>query len=705
MTQQPPAPRTSLAAAIRGSCTGPDFEYEAFFDHWFRGHNRAYFFLFHKNLTVTNLQYAELLALLQVHTSEDTSEEPIQLQFISQPEFSNLVSEIVRTFNRATQKPWERSETIARIYEHVFRRMIVVDPFYGSCGVYLPPNLSLNLSSLCGESGYLHSCGYNVHSRNVNKATEDELCQRLSSHLARHPPLGTTKKLFSVYAHEGFSEFDRESVSQLRNGLDDVKIYVEKFHMGQSHLVDVLANLRKHFAATLEIPGKGDLRGTSQLLREKGSIDDNSTIWLISDRAIGEDGYAGPERYYICYEQLFRNANPLHLFDENLPAWISPTTIPQTLIGASFNLTRPYWPGDRDVRVGDPFVGSGAVWLESLKLKGVKRASDGVPTCRDMLPLADRLAQDNLGFFARSTHELETLVNAIDDLRTALSGGKKVDPPGVLIDPLTDSERAFNEAVQFRQRFIRDRGARPWTEGAVAAFEALPSFARQIFYVGLKTSVRNMVASDWSSAEWRSFLGAELGVLRNGLLDLLELRRLRPVTALNGDGLDSKGYLKLIKGPSEYSPVCMVDLPEAARYLDDAETPLGGCDILVTDCPTADVVITDPPYAFNAEADLVDLAQVYASALERIVHSLVGGGQLVISLLDTAHTGRESAYFIKKEMVLQQVRALADECGLEVTRPDSTLVRRSVLLSTPYYWQSERVGIRRVILHLRFAPR
>lgn len=50
-----------------------------FFREWLRRRGTCYFFLFKKNLKVTNIQFADLLALMRSHFKADGSEPPTDL--------------------------------------------------------------------------------------------------------------------------------------------------------------------------------------------------------------------------------------------------------------------------------------------------------------------------------------------------------------------------------------------------------------------------------------------------------------------------------------------------------------------------------------------------------------------------------------------------------------------------------------------------
>src|SRR5207253_3797420 len=156
-----------------------------FFDKWFRENGQAYYFLFRKNLKVTNIQFAELLALIQSTARSKTTGKPAhELQFLSVSEFYEAVSDIVDSFPRQHKSPRARYDLIAQMYYSLLSRHVAVECFFGSCAVFVPPNLQIDLPLICAHSGYVHSCGLNIYTRKIDKAKKDEFFTALSRHLA-----------------------------------------------------------------------------------------------------------------------------------------------------------------------------------------------------------------------------------------------------------------------------------------------------------------------------------------------------------------------------------------------------------------------------------------------------------------------------------------------------------------------------------------
>ena len=74
---------------------GIGFSSPDFFKKWFRGTGKVFYFLFKKNLKVTNIQIAELLALLLTHVHADPPETAIDLHFLSSQDFNGSNREYI----------------------------------------------------------------------------------------------------------------------------------------------------------------------------------------------------------------------------------------------------------------------------------------------------------------------------------------------------------------------------------------------------------------------------------------------------------------------------------------------------------------------------------------------------------------------------------------------------------------------------------
>jgi hypothetical protein len=240
-----------ISPSLRADDARPPSPDLAFFDHWF---TLKYYFLFKKNLTVTNIQFAELFALMREHihsaarAERDTAGRP-HLHLLTRQDYRLFIENVLHDVERSPDTGAALDLAISTFRE-VFDRTILIAPFFGSCAVFLPGHLDLDLPLICSESGYIHSCGRLVYLRNVEKVRKARFLTRLESYLDTHYVDGRKAALIP-YSHEAFSDYDEHERDMLRNGLDDVKLYVTKYFIGTYPLVDVLEELRVDLADRL----------------------------------------------------------------------------------------------------------------------------------------------------------------------------------------------------------------------------------------------------------------------------------------------------------------------------------------------------------------------------------------------------------------------------------------------------------------------
>ena len=387
-----------------------------FFKTWFMAEpSRAYLFIFKKNYKVTNLQYAELLSLLRVHARPASAAfDPVEtLHFVSTDDFRSMVQRMWEAFD-LTDDTVRRE--VAQLYAAVFQQTVAVERRFGCCEVYAPPGLNIDLRSMCAASGYIDSCGYNIFVRKAYKTADKKFVQQLIDYGKLSGKEKSAKVYFAAYSHEDFDEYDTEERRVLRDGLDDLKIALEKFYMGPRRIVDVLKAIKEEKDHPLEVARAGGSgRKQKTEIDQVENIDPERTLWLFVDRAVSarhdkvqtaedlrEVRQPGETTYFMCCDQRYVNENPYHIFDENKPGWEDHTTIPHTLMGAMINLTRPWWPrGQREVVICDPFVGSGTTLFEAAKFKRVRAIG------RDRSALSMMIYRDNYEFFNATPEGLE----------------------------------------------------------------------------------------------------------------------------------------------------------------------------------------------------------------------------------------------------------------------------------------------------------
>lgn len=115
-----------------------------------------------------------------------------------------------------------------------------------------------------------------------------------------------------------------------------------------------------------------------------------------------------------------------------------------------------------------------------------------------------------------------------------------------------------------------------------------------------------------------------------------------------------------------------------------------------------DVIVADPPYGFNTNDGLADLAALYVSGIATMVKALRPLGQLVICLPQLSKSGRRVPYFTQREVVTQQALIAAQSQGRGLMVAGFAAPKTGTLFRPPYYWESAR-ALRRSILHFQFT--
>lgn len=373
------------------------------------------------------------------------------------------------------------------------------------------------------------------------------------------------------------------------------------------------------------------------------------------------------------------------------------------------NISRPWWPSD-SVLIADPFVGTGTVYLESLKFLEVNLS------CSDLEPVSPLLAKDNLDFFAMSAAEIKSLRNRIG-LLIGGEGSHSEHVPRRFRRKKPD-EAALNWAIDFSSK-VHPNGdftVATFTKETVEELETQDAFTRFLFYLTLRTTIRSIQgldrevpsndevgnAQDTQKEDnpwWRAFkreaesLDIQLG----------RLERLKETQVIH-----TEGAFTVVTGKRSYSRDCSLDCKRLK-----AESASGSrlATIRVADARELerdargntvkyDVIITDPPYGFNTNETASSLAHLYASVIRKMIDALADDGQLVICLPERSHTGRRSLYFTHKQIVTQQIFSEAENAGREVLYSAFLVPPPSSIFRPPYYWESER-ALRRSILHFR----
>lgn len=493
------------------------------------------------------------------------------------------------------------------------------------------------------------------------------------------------KRLFAVYAHEDFTETDRELHADLANGLDELKIYVEKNYMKNDSLVDVIRGIGRDSDLTqhLLIPGAGDSSKTHPKMRGLPECHVDSTFWLMSDRSINPVAPQNPgnERYYFCFEQLFINRNQFYLFDENKPAWKASTTIPHTLVAAMLNIgVTARRVAQSRFDVVDPFSGTGTTLFESIKY------SDCRISTADIDPLTAILIRDNADFFSKNQKQ-------INDLKEALIDGKE-----------GNLGKLFNVYMKCAKLFENIKGGEMSASPEdVSLLEAMSYSDRFRFYFLLRTHINATASIATQRQEFDAAYRSEVMKFVKTIDRYLVL-----LDRVNQSGRRRTKKNKFLYFVDKYSVGMMIDPKAIADARSRLKQPLFKHHIRgVEDLPEDqyDLIVTDPPYGFNATTDIGDLAKLYDTAILRLLKSTKSDAQILLALPDRSYSGKTSPVFTHKEVVIQQF--LTNAQNHSHNREILTNVQSIPLPAVyqpPYYWESAK-ALRRSIVHLRIKRR
>jgi hypothetical protein len=688
------------------------FNSKRFFKKWVVGAGCGYFFVFKKNLRVTNIQFAELLSLVR-HQLEKQIDG--RVQFCTADAFTHMVDELVETFlpfepgkRRAVDERERRYYLLATLYADLFKSSVIVDTFYGSCGIFVPPGVSLDIQDICTYAGYVWSCGRSIFTRKTHKAMRWELEERIREFFKKYP-ISPKRVHFAVLSHEDFPEWKGggQALSGeeiYADGINDVKVHLEKCFMGAERLVSVLDKLKHEFVDELLIAAPSHYPGTGATAPEP-DLDLTKRWWLIVDRSIdGDSAQPSGDKYYICYEQLFVNESPYGIFDENKPAWTSHTTIPHSLMAAMINITTPHWPRDRPLRLLDPFAGTGTAFLEAIKFENI------IPLCRDASHMTELLVRDNIMFFNFERIQIDELML---QLRAVL---KDIPEDGTEVDFKEASKRsksfqAYERAYgMYRALEAKDAGgvnehvfSFDFTGSFVADLKVrLPAFFdRLLFYLLLRENLRHASGYIRHTKEHGPMFHKEAAQLLLQMERLMKLKRQVEGASPPEGAPPADPARRVVAYQHSCSVACSANPGFADRLTEGVNlgsyVQIGDARDL-KDMGPFDVIVTDPPYGFNTDDDLEGMADLYSKMFRTFLRELADPGQIVFCVPERSYIGRQLSYFTRPEFITQMLFIAAGKEDCDIVKLPVVLRVPKGLFAAPYYWESER-ALRRSILH------
>jgi tRNA G10 N-methylase Trm11 len=667
-----------------------EFKWEYFFKLWFREHGNPLFFLFKKNLSVTNTQYVELFSLLTKYSSNvlEKEKEPKLLFYSTElikSTFSDLITSLLENYN---PNDTSNLDFFALHYIEIFSSSVVVDMFFGSCAVFLPNGIKTDLEKVVFDSGYIQSAGNSVFIRNINKAKKIDFLNSLDTYLESN--LSTKKNIpFIIYSHEDYDKYDRESSDLIDRGIEQCKIFVEKMSMGTYRLSAIINEMMDNdkYKEKLIIPKPGNYLKKHNFKKEE-------TLWLISDRSIsgGQIKNPGQNRYYICYEQKVLNESPFFFFDENKPAWKSHTTLPHSLTAALLNTSRLFL---NNGRICDPFSGAGTTWFE-VKRMHLKNSV----ICSDLSAATKLLTSDNLKFFTMTCDELIYLRMALKKCHPTENLMDQIEiefeKPENIIDPYTHAksliERLKKEQVDEDQEFVL-------YPHFVSELMELPFLKRIVFYIALRAELRFQGGFKRKSIKFEEAFMQSLKKINSQIKMFIDLKKEVEPNIKLIDSNEQKSYIKSISKYS-YRLTPMLAFQQFETLKKDIEFEIfANTDARKLKKASNDLIICDPPYGFNTNENAKELSNLYSEFIDKAIASLRQKGQLIMCLPAESYTGRELPYCTRIDLITRQINYSAHKQGRLAYKPAINLPLSS--LSPPYYWESER-ALRRTILHFCF---
>lgn len=678
-----------LSECILSSIEGTDFRWEKFFKLWFRQYGTPLFFLFKKNLSVTNTQYAELFSLLMLYSTKKISiNHETKLLFYStehiKVSFSEVITSLLEDFHPADLS---KVDSFSERYLDIFSSTVAVDMFFGSCAIFLPRGIEVDLAKVTYDSGYIHSAGKSIYIRNIKKAKKNDFLNSIIDHLSRSQDKETVP--FIVYSHEDFSDFDKESVELIDKGIDQSKIFLEKMSMGSYRLSTIINEMQKSpdFKNRLLIPNAGNYLQQHEFRKGK-------TLWLISDKSIsgGIIKNPGANRYYICYEQEFKNDSPFFYFDENKPAWKSHTTLPHTLTAALINIARPII--DHGV-ICDPFGGTGTTWLEVKRMNLKNKIITS-----DLSSATSLLLSDNLFFFTLSSTELLKLIVDLESYsdNKLLEGQYRIS-----FSDISASMEPYKYAIQLLNLLKEEQKDEDQeyilSISLVTQLKSLPFITRIIFYVCLRADLRYQSGFKRKSLTFDNAFKISLSKLIAQIKMLIELKIDVENNIKSMDFTQSDSYIKSLSRYSfRLTPSFIFNNSKDLQRNLKSEV-ISSFDARNLKANSIDLIICDPPYGFNTTEDNEDLADLYSEFIEKAILSLKPKGQLIFCLPAESYTGRDLPYCTRSDIVSRLILIKAHQYKRLVFRLAQSIPISSLI--PPYYWESDR-ALRRIILHFCF---
>jgi Putative RNA methylase family UPF0020 len=716
----------------------------------------AYLFLFHKNLSVTNISLTELVSLLRFHARSRKSDKSMQVNFFSEVEYRHFFVNLWESFFVAEKEDADGDfpldavnstiNNIVTFHSYVFESTIILDAYFTSAIIHIPRSIKIDVRAVTFQSGYIHSSGPMLYVKQIEKSAKYSVTHALKRFLDKNEG---TKFFVTPYASEYFEPYEDDSAASVRNGLDGVRLQLRKHFIEEETLVSFLETLRVTYPQVIVPRGEFNYSRERDFSCDAGATKE-ATIWFITDTGFVFGSEVHPsiknrDIFLIVYAQLYLNYSQPCLFKERKPAWIASTTLPHTLSAAMINISRSYVKAEEHENYPillDPFCGTGTTLIDSL-LRFPKSIVIGL----DRNPLMPSMVRENFRFLTRDRYAIASmrrLLKAIrDQVGTDLSD-RHVDSSSMIAralrgievtSDLNQSERVPEDDFAYCVRLLIEE----LRQITVASSEAVVSdlTVSELSRRGFSGSLINKLSGPKFPYEvktvfyllWRALLMNTFSIRAEvrSPRALYEVIQAELEKSLKEYGDLDKLLDRQIKSKhgafderiGKYSHECATSIDylreiEAHQFTDVREGDLGidyiaqqqkrvaishvrdSLKALGSFVRSADIIVTDPPYGFNYdEGD--SLQTFYADLIPVLLKTLKHRGQLIMALPAFARNGKQIPFYQTRGSIVRQIISCAETSGRRLVRYADTLPGMKEVFQPPWYWGSDSTVERRIV--------
>lgn len=725
-----------------------------FYNEWFQKLGNSYLIVFRKNLEETNIQMTELLSLIRLSTDEGKKFHSISskdfkktIENIWVDVHAHVVKDIIQDFieldeinkvlsNQITSDiPEEVKETLKLIikqsglvtplvvsYFSLLSRTIVIDAYHGTAALHVPPTINIKLDILCGLSGYIHSCGNLILSRDIKKTKIETVEGALKNYINQADLKKDERVAFCIYAND-----EKTQPREDNFGLSSLRLQIDKYYIEQKPLNSEVTRI-------FNDKSKGSIGSKLKWIDSYGlsafqtkpltyftdeGVKQDRIVWLFVEHGLDKSGNKRKnKKYYVFYEQLYRNTSTYYLYDEDKPAWKAPETIPPSLDAAMLNISMASRGLSTETTVNDPFCGSGTTLLESLKYKKVECIS-----C-DQSPESKQIMHDNIRFFSSSTDEIANLSQGITSVLSETEGEIRIDIIDYFAgDMYPNPNMAWSLFINLINRLHKTKDELNIDEECRIALNEnneneIDLEVMVLFYILYKAAYKTIkkerftlpeiIKSDYfSTIVTKQIHSFEETVKKH--LSLLRFNKIDENGKPNSFIIPNTHLGKKVGRFATWVYPCKSFLHDFYHNKLEIQKKIKTASI-EDELIVADIYIADPPYGVNVEKDLIILQNMYSKMIENLVTNLTSAnrkneiGHIAICVPSETYTGLRSAFFTDPQLLINQIIANVDEAGGEVLNSAEVLPAPTHIFNLPCYWRAPKT-LDRAVLFFKIAPK